>query len=68
MQNTFPITNGLRYNWGLILYRGATGAARVPKPDKTPNTVACRRVLFYKIQVGLAGLTPYGAPALDFLH
>ena len=35
--------------------RGATGAASVPKPDKTPITAACRRcrcrVLFFKIKV-----------------
>ena len=31
--------------------RGATGAARAPKLDKTSNTAARRRNLFYKIKV-----------------
>jgi hypothetical protein len=37
------------------LHRGATGAARAPKLDKTPNTAVRRRCrrhnLFYKIKV-----------------
>jgi hypothetical protein len=41
--------------WYWILIRGATGAARAPKLDKTPNTAARRRCrrrnLFYKIKV-----------------
>ena len=34
--------------------RGATGAARAPKPGKTPRMAACRRcrcLLFFKIKV-----------------
>ena len=41
----------------ILLVRGATGAVRAPKPDKTPNRAAparCRRpVLFFKIKVRL---------------
>ena len=35
----------------LTINRGATGAARVPKPGKTPVMAACRRhcYLFFKI-------------------
>ena len=53
--------DGLRLFNGISLKackycRGATGAARVPKPDKTPIMVACRPyrrlVLFFKIKVG----------------
>ena len=41
-----------RHNAGLNS-RGATGAARAPKPGKTPimATRHCRRLLFYKIKV-----------------
>ena len=37
----------------LVDHRGATGAVRAPKPDKTPIMVARRRccLLFFKIKV-----------------
>ena len=39
-----------------MCYRGATGAARAPKPGKAPTKAACRR---------RRGLTRYGAAVLN---
>ena len=47
----------------LILFRGANGAVRVPKQDKTPIMVPhCRchhRLLFFKIKVRLRSCQSY---------
>ena len=50
-------------NDGRSCTRGATGAARAPKLDKTPNTAARRRCrrrnLFFKIKVRPRSCRPY---------
>ena len=54
----------------LIYMQQGVGVERVPKPGKTPIMAARRCPLqFFKIEVdlGLAGLTTYGAPVRSIL-